>query len=485
VPGRSGGGLMTLSEGSRSATRYGYADLLREDRRYTIRHRVFSGTQRLLLWGDPAWAAAYSRRFVFCGSTGADLMEPLTCRGRRGTGTGRRTGYADAGLEPRWDWEKYAYWYRVWGRLMYNPDTDPEVCSRYFRGVSPAWASGLARASRILPIVTTAHLPSAACDAYWPEIYWNQPVTVEPSYNPYGDTAQPKVFQNASPLDPQLFSRMSEFAGELLQGERGGKYSPLEVAQWIEDLADGATRDLARAGAPNSADLRRLEIDVSMQAGLGRFFAARFRSGVLYAVHERTGDRRALEESLKLYKTARAAWAQVVARASGVYAADLSASDKASERGQWADRLPSIDQDIARMEQRLVTAKDSADPRVAAAIAEALARPRRQPAACTHRPPSGFRPKEALEIRIVVEKGRTIASARLHYRHVNQAERYQSVEMELRNNAYRASIPGSYTDSPYPLQYYFEFQENPEKAWLYPGFAADLDNLPYFVAVRT
>ncbi len=53
VAGRTGAGLMTLSEGSRSATRYGYADLLRDDRRYTIRHRVFSGTQRLLLWGDP------------------------------------------------------------------------------------------------------------------------------------------------------------------------------------------------------------------------------------------------------------------------------------------------------------------------------------------------------------------------------------------------------------------------------------------------
>ncbi len=96
VPGRTGAGLMTLSEGARIFTRYGYADLLRDDRKYTIRHRVFSGTQRLLMWGDPAAAAAYSRAFGFCGSTGADLMEPLTCRGRRGTGgQGRRSGYAE------------------------------------------------------------------------------------------------------------------------------------------------------------------------------------------------------------------------------------------------------------------------------------------------------------------------------------------------------------------------------------------------------
>jgi hypothetical protein len=486
VPGRTGGGLMTLSEGARSFTRYGYADLLGDDRNYTVRHRVFSGTQRLLMWGDPVWAAAYSRMFRFCGSTGADLMEPLTCRGRRGTGAGRRTGYFDAQWEPRWDWEKYTYWYRVWGRLMYNPETDPEVCHRHF-GAAPAaraLESGLAQVSRILPVVTTAHLPSAACDAYWPEVYWNQPMVAEPRPNPYGDTPAPKTFQNVSPLDPQLFSRMSDFAAELLGGERSGKYSPIEAAQWLEDLASRGEKDLSQAGKLESLELRRLAIDVDMQVGLGRFFAAKFRSGVLYSIHERTGDRRALEEALAAYRRARSFWAEVADRAKGVYAADLSASDKVSNRGQWLDRLPAMDEDIARMEQRLVSAKPSVEPRVEAAILEALGRPRREPAKCDHRPPARFRPKEAAVIEVAVEKGRKLVSVRLYYRHVNQAELFVSAEMEARGDVYRATIPAGYTDSPYPLQYYFEFKEGPEKAWLYPGFAPDLANQPYFVLRR-
>ena len=53
VAGQNGRGLMALSEGSRSFTRYGYADLLRDDRQYTVRHRVWAGTQRLLASGDP------------------------------------------------------------------------------------------------------------------------------------------------------------------------------------------------------------------------------------------------------------------------------------------------------------------------------------------------------------------------------------------------------------------------------------------------
>jgi hypothetical protein len=487
LAGRTGAGLMTLSEGARSFTRYGYADLLRDDRKYTVRHRVFSGTQRLLLWGDPKSAAAYSRSFQFCGSTGADLMEPLTCRGRRGTGApGRRTGYADARLEPRWDWEKYAYWYRVCGRTMYNPETGPEVWDRQFgRGAqAAALRSSLATASRILPIVTMAHLPSAACDAYWPEIYWNQPMAGEARPNPYGDSPAPRTFQNVSPLDPQLFSRISDFAGELLKGKRSGKYSPVEAAQWLEDLADSAEKALLAAGKLDLLELSRAAIDVGMQVGLGRFFAAKFRAGVLFSIHEQTGDRRALEEALKAYRSARATWARVADQAKGVYAADLSASDRLSERGQWLDRLPIIDQDIAGLEARLAGAAVAGEPRVSAAILEALGRPRREPAACQHRPPAGFRPKEAAPLEIAVEKGRKVAAARLYYRHVNHAERYESIDMDGLDNTFRASIPAAYADSPYPLQYYFELSEGPEKVWLYPGFTPELTNQPYFLLRR-
>jgi hypothetical protein len=301
----------------------------------------------------------------------------------------------------------------------------------------------------------------------------------EPQYNPYTDTQAPKTFQNASPLDPQLFSRMNEFAGELLNSERSGKYSPIEVAQWLEDLADGAEKSLAQAGKPEAVEFRRLAIDVSMQVGLGRFFAAKFRSGVLYAIHERTGDRRALDAALKAYRTARTAWAQVCEQGK-VYAADLSSSDKASERGQWADRLKGIDEDIARMEQVAADARP-ADPKVPAAITEVLGRPRRDAAPCRHQPAAGFRPRQAVAIELAVDKGRELLSARLYYRHVNQAEHWESVEMGLRNGVWRAAIPAAYTESPYPLQYYCELKESPDKAGIYPGLAA---NLPYIVLRR-
>ncbi len=455
VPGRTGSGLMALSSGSRSFTRYGYADLLREDRRYEVVFRIWPGTQRLLLWGDPAFAAAYSRAFQFCGSRGVDIMEPLSFKGRRGSGLAEpsRTAYADASLRPHWDWQKYEYGYRVWGRHLYNPETPREPLG--------AAEAALAPASRILPIITTAHLPSAANNTYWPEIYTNQPI-VEAGHNPYTDTPSPKVFGNTSPLDPQLFSSISEYAGEVVKGERSGKYSPIEVAEWLDGLAADALKHL-----PSSP--RRVAIDVAVQAALGRFFAAKFRAGVYYSIFERTKSQEALDEALKQYHAARDVWAGIAERTDGVYAADITVGELPWLRGHWKDRLAAIDADLAGME-KMGPGRPGGLPHL----------PPRASGTFRHEPPARFHPKQDLALAITAS-GIKPTAARVYYRRVTQAERFQAVEMQASGEFWRAAIPAEYTDSPYPLQYYFEFHEGPAKACLYPGFAPDLLNQPYFV----
>src|SRR5436190_4497161 len=117
--GRRDEGFFANSSGSRRFVRYGYGDLLAEGRRYGVLFRIWPGTQRLLLWGDPAMAAGYGRAGSFCGSLGVELFEPLSFRGRKGTGDPKsnRCGYADASLVPRYDWQQYEYTYRLWGRL--------------------------------------------------------------------------------------------------------------------------------------------------------------------------------------------------------------------------------------------------------------------------------------------------------------------------------------------------------------------------------
>jgi hypothetical protein len=472
-------------ERQRRFTRYGYADYLREDRRFGVMYRIWPGTQRLLLWGDPALAAGYGRYSNICGSQGVELCEPLSFKGRMGSGLpGHRGGYADASLQPEGGaWEKYLYTYRVWGRLLYNPDTPREVWGRYLRTEFGAAARdceiALAHASRVLLLITTAHTPSCSNNGYWPEIHTNIPIVAG------------NRFGNVSPLDPQLFTTCEEFADELISGKRSGKYSPLEVARWFDTLGRVADGHLARASdkVADASDpaFRRLAIDTAIQSGTARYFAEKLRAAVAYAFYRKTGDRAAVREALKRYAASRAAWAELSELAKGVYVDDVTFGPNSVLRGHWAGRLDAIDKDLADMEEKSKEQPAVADEGPTVTWAAAISRPgfsafpRQSPARCQHLPPARFRPGKPISLEISMEAGYRLASAVLHYRHVDQSDAYRTVEMSAEGDRWRAEIPGEYTDSPYPMLYYFELCDPRGRVWLYPGLNADLANQPYFV----
>ncbi len=485
---------------TRGFLRYGYGDYLKDTRQYGIIHRVWPGTQRHLLWGDPAMAAGYGRAFSFSGSLGVELFEPLSFKGRMGSGiAGGRLAYADKSLEPKWDWQKYDYQYRVWGRLTYNPETDPDGYRRYmrreFQTAAQPMEAALSNASRILPVITTTHGASGSNNSYWPEMYMNMPIVDAKRAQPYGDTPDPKVFGNVSAFDPQLFSTVDACADALIDGQNSAaKYTPLDVAQWLDDMSAAASKNqaLAMAKAPrkDAPEFRRMAADIAIQAGIGRFFAYKFRSGVLWALYQRTGDRTALTEAVKAYRTARLAWASMAADAKTVYAADITYGKNANMRGHWFDRIAGIDGDLGDMEARLtdanpaVTPSAAIDPAVAQkAIASALARPNSVSVTAHHTPAPHFDPGKPLEVSVAFNSNGPRRKVDLLYRQADQSQRWHSAEMQTHDNEFRATIPADYTQSPYPLQYYFEVHE-PGGSTIFPGFSPDLSNQPYILVRR-
>jgi hypothetical protein len=315
-------------------------------------------------------------------------------------------------------------------------------------------------------------------------MYTNMPIVEGSETEPYSDTPAPKRFGTVSPLDPELFSTIEQHASALLDGNATGRYSPIEVAQWLENLTEAAHQSLAVRGRP-TPELRRFEEDIRIQIGLGQFFAAKLRSGVLYEIYKRTGDRAALEEAVTSYGKARSAWSAMADRARTVYRSDVTFGRTPIKRGHWLDRLPAIDKDLAAMKALIADAgKAPAAASAKQAILAATGRPQRPSVGCSHTPPNSFQPGEAVAITLSFsgpESRERPSAIRLRYRQVNQAERWQALDMERNREGYSATIPGTYSKSPYALQYYFEFRSDPNIAWLYPGFDAHLANQPYFV----
>ncbi|MGA8110114.1 MAG: hypothetical protein WB974_11800, partial [Acidobacteriaceae bacterium] len=453
------------------------------------------GTQRHLLSCDPEMAAAYGRAAHFCGAAGIDLCEPLMFKGREGSGAqGGRCAYADATLNPGQDWKKFELHYRVWGRKLYNPDADTETWRRamqsdFGRGTEPVERS-LAQASRMLALVTSAHLPSASNHSFWPELYTNMPVVLGSERSPYCDTPEPKCFGTVSPLDPQLFSTVVEHADDRLADRPNPKVSPIDVASWLEVMAEVSLTGLKEArmtaDRPGSAEFRRIEEDVLIQIGLGTFFAKKLRSAVLWEIWQKTGDANAGKLAVAQYQTARAAWATMAERAKSVYRADIGYGDVPMRRGHWMDRLPAIDVDLAAMQAKLQgAAPQNTSPEAERAVQSAIGKPTRPSVPVTHTPAESFTPGQPLPV-VLIAGGEAMEpniAARLHYRHVDQAERWTWVEMERVGRGYRAAIPGACTQSAFPLEYYCELRRGPE-AWMVPGFDGSLSNQPYYAVWR-
>ena len=484
--------LMNMSEGALRYTRYGYADFLKADRRYGVLARVWPGTDRLLLWGDPALASGLGRISTFCGYQGVEICEPLSFKGRLGSGLlGGRCAYADDSLRPTHDFEKYLYTFRLYGRLLYNPDADADQWRRYlnteFDNAAPAVEQALANASRIMPLVTTAHLPSAHYGWFWPEMYTNMPIVDETLPHPFRrDSDEPVRFGNTSAMDPVLFSKIEEFADEIVSGKHSARYSPLRVAAWLDTFAAEASRGIADAASQianrNQPEFRRLVVDVTLLSGLGRFFADKMRAGVAFALYTRTRELGRLRQAVEYYRLAKAAWGGVIKVTRGVYRADITFGLLPNVRGNWADRLPVIEQDLGAMEEKLRQAEAAAasgEKDAAGKIAPLATLDQTPPAVdYSHVPPEQFKRGQSVGVALTCSQAVT---AYLHFRHVNQAETYRVAEMTRDEGNYRATIPADYSDSPYALEYFFELRDRLGHAGLYPGFTATLDNQPYVV----
>ncbi len=484
--GAERGPQFALSEGTRSYTRYSYGDFLQEGRNYDVVFRLWPGTQRVLLWGDPLFAAAYGRHAAFCGAGGLELCDPLSFRGRKGSGRlGNRNAYLDPALAPHYDFEKAEYTYRLFGRLLYRPDSAATLWHRYaaanFGSAAEPMVRAIASASRILPLFTMSHAMAAANNFYWPEVYTNMPIVQVDAGQPFSDTAAPQRFGTVEPFDPQIFQSIAIHARSLLSGRPDHRVSPVEVAYWIDSFAAEAEQALTEAAARNSSTpaYTRAVADVAIQAALGRFFAHKLRAGMLWEIFALSDDATAAAAALRSYQDARSAWMHVI-EAGQVYVADITFGSEAWLRGHWRDRLPALDADIAQM-ARLIADTNGGGIGVAgggaAAMAMVLATPPGRGIDLAHTPPHSFR--RGQDLMLSLETGE-LQAARLQIRHVNQAEAWQEFLMADKDGHFVATVPAAYTDSPFPLQYFFAVYQN-GTAGMVPGLSSDLCSQPYFV----
>ena len=474
-----------FSEGKRKFLRYSYGDLLSKKRKYDIFFRIWPGTQRVLIWGDPDLARGYGKQSTFCNSVGIELCEPLSFKGRMGTGIkDGRFNYSNKKLRTKYDWQKYVYTYKVWGTCLYNYQTKEENYKRYFKKIfgiaSESMAKSLSLASKILPFFTLVHGVSASNNSYWPEMYENMSIVNKAPNLPYSyDLHKPSRFGMSTSQDPNLIMSPIDFANCVFKNKAIKKYSPITMSNWFLEIAKESENYLKKAinkyKKINEADFKRYEVDIKIMIGLGKFFSHKIKSSCYWELFLKENDKKIGIESLKYYKKCFSEWSILSDISKKYYLPDLTYGPQSWLRGRWDDRLPAIKEDIEIMKAKLKSAifKETKKQN----YTNYFQNKTNQQFSINHKI---AKTKKGLSILIDEFKISKNLNLYLNYREVNQTKSWLRKKININISSISTFIPNKFLKSEYPIQYYFELMNKSYSSFC-PGLDKNLSNQPYYI----
>ncbi|MBW3540000.1 MAG: hypothetical protein KY476_07015 [Planctomycetes bacterium] len=464
--------------------RYGYGAMLKHPRKHRVIYRLWTvGSQRLLLWADPEYAARFARSCRLGGGEGFEVFAPLTNKGY-GNVPGKWRIFADRSYESyRWEQERYWFYYLAFGRMGFNPETGPDVWRRELRQrfgpAADAVEAAYRHGSQILPLITAARLPSASEWRWWPEMDTGGALR-EYIHTVPGDTAQFYGIR-AWKRTPEWFREdwdgsIAGYVDDAVAGTLTARTTPLEVSRDLRRLAEQTLAAVERtrrsAGNLEEAELRATLLDMQVHAQLGLYHAEKLRAGTHVAFFELTGEAGRLGAALEHSRQAAAAWERIVELTDGVYHENLIFGHTAGSRrsrgghhhsGHWKDRLPEIRREVASLESLLKEhpVRETTYRRFPGES------PARDQIHITSEPVARAIARKDLHVTARVESTGPVGKILLHFRPLNQTVDWKQVEMTSDGaGRFTATIPGEEVVPQWDFMYYIEARsENGGRLW--------------------
>jgi hypothetical protein len=455
--------------------RHGYADLLHYPQRYRIHWQLWNGgTSRVLLWGDPDYVRRFASTVRLYDGNSFELNEMLATKmlGEPQDETPLEI------LNPKYryydyEFERYWHFYRVWGRLTYNPSAEPEVWSREFtKRFGPAASAPLMNALHLASNV----LPRIVAASY---LYQNFPTTRGwAEMNRQGSLQQ---YAGEDGSDIQQFMNVRDEAKSILANSDTPMRRPEETSRWFAKTADAILDYVAQAekgiGNHSPNEFRSTVTDLKILAGLARYHSFRLLAGVSYNLYKDTGDLDTFDDAIASERHALEAWKQMVDAAGDMYNKKLAFGVHAVGFSRHWEEEYSL---LGREFEKLLAERTKADPKPGSRHstplnAQSVPLVTRLDSETTAKANSDY----VVSANVTASAG--VKSVRLRYRHVTQVEDYQTVEMILdsKTGKYVGRIPASFIDPKWNLMYFVETIGNNHSGRMYPD--ADSET-PYVIA---
>ena len=334
--------------------RHSYADMLYYPKRYDLHWTQWDGgTNRVLLWGDPAYARRLAQSIVAIGGASFAITEPLATKMHAAPLympvfdlLGKPYQYTD------YEFQRYWHMLQVYGRFAYNPNTPDDQWDREFQvrfgAAGSAVEQGLHFSSWILPLLNASQLIGFPTTAAWPEKQCGFGLA---------------KYAMLEPSDIQQFASVDEEARMLLANEETAKTRPEQSARWLGQMAEATLGCVAQAeqlvGDARGKEFNSTMIDLKMLAALGQFHARRLPAAVSYRLFKYTGDIHCLDDAIGQETSAIKTWEQLVADAGDVYAPNMKFGRMG---GHWREELKILTDDLQVLEKERQSFKPKLPP---------------------------------------------------------------------------------------------------------------------------
>lgn len=490
----------TVVDSHYAQDRYSFGTLLKRPRNYRVTYQLWTvGSQRVTLWGDPEYAARFAKSCTLGGGEGFEVFAPLTNKGY-----GNAPGAWPVIKNPeyrvgRWEQERYWIFYLCFGRLGYNPATNPETWKREFRHrfgeAAEQVEEAYKAASQVLPLITAALLPSASEWSWWPEL------------DTGGNLAEYARIQTS---DPSQFAAVRQWEKtpdwrwedwdqvpgflENLAMRSYGRTTPLMTAHQLKLLEQSIRNSIsewAETSPDSHAERRITEVDLQLLGGLACFHAEKLEAAVHQAFYEAGQNKHQLHASFAHLSRAHRKWKDIVESTDGVYHDRLvfgvspeNTRNKFGHHhsGHWRDRLPEIEAEV----QRLQDAAKRLGPFNVQTVREAenelfnLSRSGSIPVDFLprHTAAESFGPNRPLTLELTLGGKEMPARITAYVRPLDQTRPWrQFTLLEMKANTYAVTLPAEAVDSHYDVQYYFRLFDG-QTSRLWPDWRTEQ---PYFV----
>ena len=459
----------------KSPRRHSYSDLLRYPQQYNMYWQLWSGgTNRILLWGSPAYVKRFAETTHLYNGEGFEVNEPLATKMEAQPHDAKPFDLLNPAYR-YYDYEFERYWsfFQSFGRISYNPDTPADTWQKEFEkrfgAAAPYIQNGLQEASWILPRIISSCYP-----------YSQFPTTRGWAEKQHmGSLA---AYAKAEITDLRQFTTFDEEARLMIERGETPKILQSANSRWFLKTHASISRQISgaeAAGNTRSKEFTSTITDLKILNGLALYYANRIPAAVYYRIYDSTKEAAALDSAIRYEEKAVAAWKQIVVDAGDVYTSDIMMGLREADLcGHWKDGLTALEKDL----EILHTARNSIKENKETGVHYTLSSNQKN-FTVMHQPLTGIALGKPVTVSVKVEAPAGIKWVRLKYRSVNQEEEYKTLPMTAAGKGlYRATIPADAIEAKWDFMYFIEMMDNRQAGIIYPDLNVQT---PYFIVKVT